>query len=92
MSEFRSESVRETVDSVVGAVQGLVSEGLDNHLVVRNRDEEVVVEVPVAVGLLAAFAAPMAATIAAGVALLGNCEIKVESRKSPATAEEPDEA
>ena len=83
MSDSKPEYTRTAVDSVVDAVRGLVSEGLNRHVVVRDSKDDVVLEVPVALGLVAALAAPVATTIGAGVALVGKCEIKLENRKQP---------
>ncbi|MFS8096982.1 DUF4342 domain-containing protein [Lentzea alba] len=85
MSEAKPESARTAVDSVVGAVRGLVSEGMNRHVVVRDSKDHVVLEVPVALGLVAALAAPVATTIGAGAALVAKCDIKVEDRRQPAT-------
>lgn len=83
MSESKPESSRTAVDSVVDAVRGLVSEGFNRRVVVRDSKDDVVLEVPVALGLVAAFAAPVATTIGAGVALVGKCGIKLENRQQP---------
>ena len=92
MSESRPESARTAVDSVVDAVRGLVSEGINRRVVVRDSKNDVVLEVPVALGLFAALAAPVATTIGAGVALVGKCDIKLENRQQagsqPATTVE----
>ncbi|MCX2947927.1 DUF4342 domain-containing protein [Lentzea sp. NEAU-D7] len=84
MSESTSESARNAVDSMVDAVRGLVSEGINRRVVVRDSKDDVVLEVPVALGLVAAFAAPVATTIGAGLALVGKCGIKLENRQEPA--------
>lgn len=83
MTESKPESARAAVDSVVNAVRGLVSEGINRHVVVRNSKDDVVLEVPVALGVFAALAAPVATTIGAGVALVSKCEIKLEDRREP---------
>lgn len=83
MSESKPEFTRTTVDSVVDAVRGLVSEGINRRVVVRDSKDDVVLEVPVALGVFAALAAPVATTIGAGVALVGKCEIKIEDRRQP---------
>ena len=83
MSESRPEFTRTAVDSVVDAVRGLVSEGFNRRVVVRDSKDDVVLEVPVALGLVAALAAPVATTIGAGVALVGRCGIKLENRQRP---------
>ncbi|MEU7527691.1 DUF4342 domain-containing protein [Saccharothrix sp. NPDC042600] len=95
MSESKSESARAAVDSVVDAVRGLVSESINRRVVVRDRKQDVVLEVPVALGLVAALAAPVATTVGAGVALVGKCGIKIEDRRrlggQPATTVETDQ-
>lgn len=83
MSESKPESARAAVDSVVDAVRGLVSEGINRHVVVRDSKDDVVLEVPLALGLVAALAAPMATTIGAGVALVSKCGISLENRQQP---------
>ena len=96
MSESKPESTRNAVDSVVDAVRGLVSEGINRRVVVRDSKHDVVLEVPLALGLVAAWAAPVATTIGAGAALVGKCEIKLEDRRQPgsepATTVEPEQA
>jgi hypothetical protein len=83
MSESRPEYSRSALDSVVDAVRGLVSEGVNRRVVVRDSKDDVVLEVPVALGVVAALAAPVAMTIGAGVVLVGKCEIKLEDRRRP---------
>ncbi|MFS8103875.1 DUF4342 domain-containing protein [Lentzea alba] len=83
MNESKPESARNAVDGVVDAVRGLVSESINRRVVVRDSKDDVVLEVPVALGLVAAFAAPVATTIGAGVALVGKCAIKIEDRRQP---------
>lgn len=83
MSESKPEYTRTAVDSVVDAVRGLVSEGINRRVVVRDSKDDVVLEVPVALGLVAALVAPVATTVGAGVALAGKCGIKFEDRRKP---------
>ncbi|WP_434444211.1 DUF4342 domain-containing protein [Lentzea sp. E54] len=83
MSESKPESTRTAVDSVVDAVRGLVSEGINRRVVVRDSKDDVLLEVPVALGVVAALAAPVATTIGAGVALAGKCAITFEDRRQP---------
>ncbi|HUQ54684.1 DUF4342 domain-containing protein [Lentzea sp.] len=83
MSENKADPTRNAVDSVVDAFRGLVSEGINRRVVVRDSKDDVVLEVPVALGLVAALAAPVATTIGAGVALVGKCDIKLEDRRRP---------
>lgn len=78
------EHTRTAADSVADAVRGLVDEAVNRHVVVRDRNDNVVLEAPVALGIVVALAAPVATTISAGVALLGKCEIKLEDRRQPA--------
>ncbi|NUT93233.1 MAG: DUF4342 domain-containing protein [Saccharothrix sp.] len=85
MNEFKPESSRAAIDAVVGAVRGLVDEGINRRVVVRDSKNDVVLEVPVALGVVAVLAAPVVTTIGAGVALAGKCGIKLENRKQPGT-------
>jgi hypothetical protein len=81
MSEFKPEYPRAAVDAVVDAVRGLVSEGINRRVVVRDSKDDVLLEVPVALGLVAAFAAPVATAIGTGAALVGKCGITLEDRR-----------
>ncbi|MEV8443309.1 DUF4342 domain-containing protein [Actinosynnema sp. NPDC051121] len=83
MSEFKPESTRAAVDAVVHAVRGLVDEGINRRVVVRDSKDDVVLEVPVAVGLVAALAAPVVTVIGTGVALAGKYGITLENRQQP---------
>jgi hypothetical protein len=83
MSESKPEFTRTTADSVVDAVRGLVSESINRRVVVRDSKDDVVLEVPLALALVAALAAPVATTIGAGVALVGKCGIALEDRRQP---------
>ncbi|MFE9750128.1 DUF4342 domain-containing protein [Saccharothrix saharensis] len=83
MNEFQPESARVTVDSVVHAVRGLVGEGFNRRVVVRDSKEDVVLELPVALGLVAALAAPVVTVIGTGVALASRCGITLENRHQP---------
>ncbi|MEU4744748.1 DUF4342 domain-containing protein [Actinosynnema sp. NPDC023658] len=85
MSEFKPENPRVAVDAVVDAVRGLVSEGINRRVVVRDSKDDVVLEVPVALGLVAVLAAPVVTVIGTGVALAGKCGITLENRQRPAT-------
>ncbi|MFD9734510.1 DUF4342 domain-containing protein [Umezawaea sp. NPDC059074] len=81
MSESKPEATRTAVDSVVDAVRGLVSEGVNHRVVVRDSKDAVVLEVPAALGLVAVLAAPVVTTIGIGAALAGKCGIKLENRR-----------
>ncbi|NUT48215.1 MAG: DUF4342 domain-containing protein [Saccharothrix sp.] len=83
MSEFKPENPRVAVDAVVDAVRGLVSEGINRRVVVRDSKDDVVLEVPVALGLVAVLAAPVVTVIGTGVALAGKCGITLENRRQP---------
>lgn len=81
MTESKPEAPRITVDSVVDAVRGLVSEGVNRRVVVRDTKDDVLIEVPVALGVVAALAAPVVTTIGAGAALVSKYQISVEDRR-----------
>ncbi|HVK20238.1 MAG TPA: DUF4342 domain-containing protein [Actinokineospora sp.] len=84
MNEAGPETTRSAADSVVDAVRGLFHEGINRRVVVRDSKDDVVLDVPLAVGMVAALAAPMATTIGAGGALVGKCGIKIENREPQA--------
>lgn len=75
--------------TVVNAVRGLLHEGINRRVVVRDSQGGVVMDAPLAVGVVAALAAPVATAIGTGVALVGKCGISLENRAAPATAPAP---
>lgn len=83
MNESKPEATRSAADSVFDAVRGLVHEGINRRVVVRDSKDDVVLDMPVAVGVVAALAAPVATTLGAGIALVGKCGIKIENRGTP---------
>jgi hypothetical protein len=92
MSEPKPESTRTAVDSVVDAVRGLVNEGINRRVVIRDSRDDVVLEVPVALGLVAGLIAPVATAVGAGVALVGKCDIKLEDRRKAGTTVDTEQA
>ena len=81
MSEFKPEYPLAAVDAVVNAVRGLAGESINRRVVVRDSKDDVLLEVPVALGVVAALAAPVATAIGTGVALAGKCVITLENRQ-----------
>ncbi|MGW5054606.1 DUF4342 domain-containing protein [Actinokineospora sp. NPDC004072] len=80
----KPDTTRSAADQVVDAVRGLLHQGMTRRVVVRDSKDDVLLDVPIAVGIVAALAAPVATTLGAGVALAGKCGIKIENRDAGA--------
>jgi hypothetical protein len=71
-------------------IDQLIREGNVRRIVVRNNEGRTVLDVPVAVGLVAVLIAPMIAAAASAVALAGGWKLEVE-RTEPLVVDEQSE-
>jgi hypothetical protein len=79
-----------SVKGLTEKIEQLVREGNVRRIVVRDKQGRGVLDVPVNVGLVALFFAPMITTAASAVALAGGWRLEVEHRE-PAVVDEPAE-
>jgi hypothetical protein len=76
------ETVRLQGEEVIDEVRRIIHEGNVRRVVVKQKGQ-VVAEFPLTVGVVASVAAPILAAIGALVALLTECTIDLERRRSP---------
>jgi hypothetical protein len=81
-----TERVRSAGDKVVAAGKTAIHEGNARRLMIRNRSDEVVVELPLTVGVVGAVVAPFAAVAGAVAALATKCTIEIERVPEPSAA------
>jgi hypothetical protein len=79
------ETVKLQGEQVVDEARRIIHEGNVRRVVVKQKGQ-VVAEFPLTVGLVASVAAPVLAAIGALVALLTDCTIDLERRRSPGRA------
>lgn len=72
-------------------IDQLIREGNARRIVVRDKQGRTVLDVPVTVGLVALFFAPMIITAASAVALAGGWRLEVERTEPTVVDESPDE-
>lgn len=68
-------------EQLVTKVKDLIRAGNVRRISILNRDDAVIMEFPLTLGLAAAVLAPMLAALGALAALLTECTIKVERKK-----------
>lgn len=68
-------------DVLVKKVKELIAEGNVRRIIVRDKDDNTIVELPVTVGVVGAIIAPALAGIGAIAALVTECKIVVERNK-----------
>ncbi len=67
-------------EDLVKKVKEIIAEGNARRIIIKNEKDEVVVEIPVTVGVVGAVFAPALAAVGAAAALLTNCTIEVIKR------------
>ena len=75
------EEFQVSADDLVGRVKELIAEGNVSRLIVRNDRGDILLEIPVTVGVIGALFAPYLAALGAIAALATRCTIAVERRK-----------
>lgn len=77
MSDKREE-LKVKGENLVKMVKDLIKEGNVRHLSIKDKDERVIAEFPLTVGVVGAVFAPVLAAIGALAALLSECTITIE--------------
>lgn len=67
-------------EKLVAKVKELINEGNVRRIIIRDRDDKTLVELPVTIGVVGAVFAPVLAAVGALAALVAECKIVVERR------------
>lgn len=67
-------------EKLLAKVKELINEGNVRRIIIRDRDDKTLVELPVTIGVVGAVLAPALAAVGALAALLTECKIVVERR------------
>jgi hypothetical protein len=79
-SETRRETHRVRGDDLLQTVKRIVREGNARRIVIKNEEDRVLLEFPLAAGVVGAAFLPVWAAVGAVAALVTNCSIEVERK------------
>lgn len=82
-ARYRRETHRVRGDDLLQTVKRIVKEGNARRIVIKNDDDRVLLEFPLAAGVVGAAFLPVWAAVGAVAALVTNCSIEVERRVDP---------
>jgi hypothetical protein len=86
--EVWTDRLRVAGDALATKVRELIREGNVRRIVVKNAEDQTVMELPITFGILGAVAAPILAAVGAIAGLAANWKLEVE-RTEPPKAEDP---
>ena len=82
MKRRRKEEFHVRGDQLLGKIKELFNEGNIRKISIKSKDGEKIAEFPVTLGVIGAFIAPVLAAIGAIAALVTECTISVERKKT----------
>ncbi|OGY23850.1 MAG: hypothetical protein A2126_00530 [Candidatus Woykebacteria bacterium GWB1_45_5] len=74
----KQESFKVSGEDLVRTVKKLIKEGNVRRIIIKGKDEKVIAEFPLTVGVVGALIAPVLAAVGAIAALIAECTITVE--------------
>jgi hypothetical protein len=74
------ESFKVTGDEILTKVKEIIKEGNARRIIIKNEEEETIMEFPLTIGAIGAVLAPVFAAVGTLAALVTNCTILVEKR------------
>jgi hypothetical protein len=77
-------------DEVVAKIKELVREGNVRRISIKNADGEVLLEIPLTLGVVGALLLPTLAAVGAVAALVTDCTISIERSDEAGTESEPE--
>jgi hypothetical protein len=78
-----TERLKVAGDQVLSVVKTAVHEGNVRRIIIRNEKDQILIELPVTVGLVGVLVAPVAAALGAVAALVAKCTIEIERVGEP---------
>ncbi len=76
----KTEEYKVSGDQIVKKVKQLIKEGNARRIIIKNENNEVMMEIPLTIGAVGAIFAPILAAVGALAALMTNCTIIVEKK------------
>ena len=84
-----TEEIKVSADKLIDSIKDLLHEGNVTHIVVKNAEGHIVVEVPVSVGIVGLIVAPVLAAIGAIAVFAADFTVVVTRTGEPAVATAP---
>ena len=80
MSEekFRTEEFRVNGEELIAKVKNLINEGNIRRVIIKNKEDKIIFEIPLTFGVVGALIAPQLAALGAIAALLSEATVVVE--------------
>jgi len=76
------EEIKVNGEQLLAKVKELIREGNVRRIIIKDKDQKTLVEIPVTVGVIGAVFAPVLAAVGAIAALVAECTIVVERKKN----------
>ena len=82
MSEekFRTEEFRVNGEELIAKVKNLINEGNVRRVIIKDKEDKVVFEIPLTLGVVGALIAPQLAALGAIAALLSEATVVIEKK------------
>lgn len=77
----KEETIKVSGENLLKTVKKLIAEGNVRHITIKDKDEKVVMEFPLTIGVVGAVFLPVLAAVGAAAALIGECSISVDRTK-----------
>ncbi len=78
-----TERIKVAGDQMLSVVKTVLHEGNVRRIIIRNEKDQVLIELPVTVGVVGMLVAPVAAALGAVAALVAHCTIEIERVGEP---------
>ncbi len=77
----QKEEFKVTGEQLLGKVKEIIKEGNVRRITIKDKDDKVILSIPVTVGVVGAVLAPVLAAVGALAALVAECTISVERKE-----------
>ena len=74
---MNQEEFRLNGEELLAKVKELIKEGNARRIIIKNEQEEVIIEIPLTIGAVGALVAPVLVAVGAIAAIIGKCSIVV---------------
>jgi hypothetical protein len=75
------ETFRVNGEQLIGKVKEIIREGNVRRIIIKDKNSKTLVELPLTIGVVGAFLAPVLAAVGAIAALVSECSITVEKEE-----------
>jgi hypothetical protein len=75
------ETIKVSGENLLKTVKDLISQGNVRHITIKDKEEKVIIEFPLTIGVVGVVFLPVLAAVGAIAALIGECTISVQRSK-----------